>query len=298
MGIFGVKVKLLILGSKGQLGRALCETLDSNGYQFIDMDRSSLNLEQLTRIKSVLSQCKELDCIINAAAYTAVDQAELERERADRVNHLAVAQIAEFASERAIPVIHYSTDYVFDGLSSNSYKENDPANPINHYGKTKLDGEYVLSRNCPKHIILRISWLFGLYGQNFVKTILKLAKEKESLKIVADQYACPSSADDVARVTLNLIQQLESPEFNGWGTYHYCGKSTTSWFEFANEIIRYSRNKFPLLCREIIPITSSEYVTKAKRPNFSTLNCDKIVALGIEQHDWKHYLHRLIDSMA
>jgi dTDP-4-dehydrorhamnose reductase len=270
-------MKILLTGKDGQVGFALHKKLASLG-ELIATDRNELNLENSDAIRLFIEKIKP-DIIINAAAYTDVDKAETEIELARKVNAEAPGVLAEKASELNIPIIHFSTDYVFDGLKNEPYIETDQANPQSVYGQTKWKGEEAV-RNHKKHIILRTSWIFSSRGQNFLKTILRLIQEKASINIVSDQKGTPTSADIIADVTCNILKSiLNKPSFKDFGTYHVALGGETNWNEYAcfisDEAIRLGL-KTTMTSQNIKSIPSDLYPTIAKRPMNSRLDTTKI----------------------
>ena len=282
-------MKILLTGKDGQVGFALHKKLVSVG-EVIATNRNELNLENSDAIRAFIEKIKP-DIIINAAAYTDVDKAETEIELAYKVNTEAPEVLAEKASQLDIPMIHFSTDYVFDGLKNEPYVETDQANPQSIYGKTKWEGEEAV-RQHKKHIILRTSWVFGSHGQNFLKTILKLIQEKSSLNIVSDQKGSPTSADAIADVTFNIINTILSDiNFKDFGTYHVALEGETNWYEYAcfitNEAIRLGL-KATMTSQDIMAISSDTYPTKAERPINSRLDTTKIKkTFMLELPHWK-----------
>ena len=270
-------MKILLTGKDGQVGFALYKKLVSVG-EVIATNRNELNLENSDAIRAFIEKIKP-DIIINAAAYTDVDKAETEIELAHKVNTEAPKVLAEKASQLDIPMIHFSTDYVFDGLKNEPYVETDQANPQSIYGKTKWEGEEAV-RNYKKHIILRASWVFSSRGQNFLKTILKLIQEKTSLNIVSDQKGKPTSADAIADVTYKIIKAiLNKTSFKDFGTYHVALEGETNWYQYAcfinDEAIRLGL-KTTMTSQDIKSISSDVYPTKAVRPINSRLDTTKI----------------------
>ncbi|NDH09702.1 MAG: dTDP-4-dehydrorhamnose reductase [Gammaproteobacteria bacterium] len=270
-------MKILLTGKDGQVGFALQKKLASVG-EVIATDRNELNLENSYAIRTFIGKIKP-DIIINAAAYTDVDKAESEIELAHKVNTEAPQVLAEKASQLDIPIIHFSTDYVFDGLKNKPYVETDQTNPQSVYGQTKYKGEEAI-RQYKKHIILRTSWVFGSRGQNFLKMILKLIQEKKSLNIVSDQKGTPTSVDALAEVTYNIVKTiLNKPCFKDFGTYHVALEGETNWYQYAcfitDEVIRLGL-KTTMASKDIKSISIDEYLTAAKRPMHSRLNTTKI----------------------
>ena len=270
-------MKILLTGKDGQVGFALHKKLVSVG-EVIATNRNELNLENPDAISALIEKIKP-DIIINAAAYTDVDKAETEIELAHKVNTEAPKVLAEKASQLDIPIIHFSTDYVFDGLKNEPYVETDQANPHSVYGETKWKGEEAV-RNHKKHIILRVSWVFSSHGQNFLKTILKLIQEKSSLNIVSDQKGTPTSADAIAGVTYKIVKTiLNKTSFEYFGTYHVSLEGETDWYQYAcfitDEAIRLGL-KTTMTSQDVIAISSDTYPTKAERPINSRLNTAKV----------------------
>ena len=282
-------MKILLTGKDGQVGFALHKKLASVG-EVIATNRNELNLENSDVIRAFIEKIKP-DIIINAAAYTDVDKAETEIELAHKVNIEAPRVLAEEASQLDIPIIHFSTDYVFDGLNNQPYIETDKANPQSVYGQTKWQGEEAV-RQYKKHIILRTSWVFGSHGQNFLKTILMLIQEKSSLNIVSDQKGSPTSAEAIADVTFNIVKTILSDiNFKDFGTYHVALEGETNWYEYAcfitNEAVRLGL-KTTLTSQDIQSISSDAYSTVAKRPVSARLDTIKIKkTFMLELPSWK-----------
>ena len=270
-------MKILLTGSNGQVGFELNKKLSALG-EVIATDREELNLEDSQAISSFIDQTRP-DIIINPAAYTAVDKAESEPDLAYEINTLAPEVLATMAAELDIPLIHFSTDYVFDGLKKDAYIETDLTNPQSIYGKTKCEGEEKI-RTHAKHIILRTSWVFGVHGNNFLKTMLRLIQEKDSLNIVGDQWGSPASASMLSDVTFKIVDGiLKNKNFNDYGTYHVTNDGETNWHQYASLISSEAMKlnvKVKCAPDKIHPILTSEYPTAAKRPLNSRLNTDKI----------------------
>ncbi len=287
-------MKLLLFGNKGQVGREIEELAQTKSIKFFGFDIDTLDITNQEAVKAVFAKYTDVDVVINAAAYTAVDKAEDEPEQAYVVNCDAVKNLAVACREYNIPLLHISTDYVFSGKTNKPYKEDDPTEPLGIYGKSKLAGDQTLINTWEKHVIIRISWVFGRYGNNFVKTILRLAQERESLNIVSDQYGCPTPAADIARVLLEIAKQI----YNGnekCGIYHYCGEPATTWYEFATKIIELGHNKFNFKLKHLNKITTAEFPTKVVRPQNSELEVKKIIQdYNIERHPWVDYLTQVI----
>ena len=274
-------MKILLTGSNGQVGFELKNKLRVLG-EVIATDREELDLTNLNAIRTFIDQIKP-DIIINPAAYTSVDKAESEPDLACQINILAPEVLAAMATELDIPLIHFSTDYVFDGLKKEAYVEIDLTNPQSVYGKTKWEGEEKI-RTHRKHIILRTSWVFGSHGHNFLKAILRLIQEKDSLNIVSDQWGSPASASMLSDVTFKIVDGiLKNKNFNDYGTYHVTNDGETNWYEYASliasELIKLNI-KVKCTPDKIHPILTSEYPTAAKRPLNSRFNTDKLKKIG------------------
>ena len=292
-------MKILLTGSNGQVGFELAKKLSALG-EVIATDREDLDLTNPEAIRQFIDQVKP-DIIINPAAYTAVGKAESEPEMAYQINVTAPEVLAEKASELNIPLIHFSTDYVFDGLKKDVYIETDPTNPQSVYGKTKCEGEEKV-RLHHKHIILRTSWVFGSHGNNFLKTILRLITEKESLNIVGDQWGSPASSSMLADVTFKIVDAiLKNKNFIDYGTYHVTNEGETNWYEYAdliaNEAIKLN---LKIKCKpdHMHPILTSEYPTAALRPLNSRLNTDKLKkTFMLELPNWESEVKKVLKEI-
>lgn len=297
-------MKILLVGANGQVGREIQDLCEKNNITCIALGREQLDISNAQAIEEKLAaHISAATYLVNAAAYTAVDKAEDEIKSCYQVNCEAVANLAHFAKKHNVPLIHISTDYVFAGEKDSAYVETDIPAPKGVYGASKLEGEMTLQEILPQHIILRVSWVFGQYGKNFVKTILRLAGEQEKLRIVADQHGNPTGAAHIAEVILTIVQRLEgrcATQNNqpSWGTYHYCDAPSTTWFNFTQSIVEIGQRIKPLKVKEIQPITTLEFPTKAARPMNSQLNCDKITKVfGIKQFLWQTELEQVIKKV-
>jgi len=283
--------RILITGINGQLGQELQQTLAE--YDVIGVGRETLDLTQPDKISQMMDEVRP-ELVINAAAYTAVDKAESEPEIAKATNAIAPGILAKEAQKMGVPLIHISTDYVFDGTQSRPYLDTDPTNPLGVYGQSKLAGEQAIRENCNLHIILRTAWVYGVGGKgNFVKTMLKLGVEREEIRVVADQVGSPTWTGDLASAIAQLLPQL-SPEIAG--TYHYTNSGVASWYDFAVAIFEEAKQLgFPLKVQRIIPITTADYPTPARRPAYSVLYCGKIAAvLGTHPPHWRQALRQML----
>jgi dTDP-4-dehydrorhamnose reductase len=245
-------------------------------FEVIGLDSSELDISNRKSIEAAL-QKYEPGFLINAAAYTAVDKAESDPERAEMVNAVGAGYLAELTASKGIPLIHISTDYVFDGLKAGAYLEEDTTSPLGVYGRTKLQGEQFVTRFQPQAIILRTSWVFAVEGNNFPKTMIRLAKERPELGVVADQVGCPTFADDIAKAIFGIVAKYQaSPEEFPWGLYHYASGGLCTWYEFACRILEaaYQRGVIPAM-PTMKKLTTAQYPTPARRPQNSVLCCDK-----------------------
>ena len=278
-------MKILVLGSKGQLGRCLYDQLLSTDHDVFYTSRDQIDIADFNRTKRQLLDLSP-DVVINATAYTAVDKAEEDQETADLINHLAVANIADACHELACWLIHISTDYVFDGRSNVPYKEDDQTNPQGVYGKTKLQGEKAIQSSGCKHVIIRTAWVFSEYGNNFLKTILRLGAERSELRIVGDQVGCPTYAQDIAKAIMTILESFKSKEVTS-GLYHFSGNFCCSWAVFSQAIFDEALELKVIASKpNVVAITTKEFPTLAKRPAQSQLNSDKITTnFGIESSD-------------
>ena len=236
--------------------------------------------------------------VVNAAGYTAVDQAESEPELAFAVNRDGPAYLASACGKSGVPLVHISTDFVFDGEKRGPYVETDKVSPLSVYGKSKAAGEVAVRDLLSEHIILRTSWLYGVHGRNFVKTMLRLACEKEVVRVVADQHGCPTYAADLAETILIIATQLQEGRQITWGTYHYCGKGVTTWYGFAEAILNLAKEHIQLKVKRTEAITTAEFPTSAKRPANSALDCSLIESrFGCAPIPWNESLTRMLHKV-
>lgn len=262
------RFNILITGSDGQLGKELRELSNDYSYNCYFTTRKDLDISETELIKDFIKKNK-INVIINCAAYTLVDKAELEQEVADSINHLAVKNLGAISKDLDIALIHISTDYVFNGINYKPYLETDTPDPKNIYGKTKLDGELSLLDINPKNsIIIRTSWVYSSFGNNFAKTMFRLGKEKESLGVIFDQVGTPTYARDLAKTILDIIPKINNENVE---IYHYSHEGVASWYDFAKQIMELSDSK----CK-INPILTVDYPTPAQRPHYSLLDKSKI----------------------
>jgi len=286
---------ILLIGNNGQVGTELQNILSSD-YQVIGLARPEIDLTQGHNLRQIIQAVKP-EIIINAAAYTAVDKAESEAEIAYKVNAIAPQIIAAESQKLGSFLIHISTDYVFDGNSNYPYQETDITNPLSMYGRTKLGGEMAIQQACADYIILRTAWVYGMYGKgNFVKTMLRVGKDRPEVRVVADQIGSPTWSHDIADTISKIIPQLRS-EISG--IYHYTNSGVASWYDFAIAIFEEARKLgFPVQINQVIPITTPEYPTPAKRPAYSVLACRKISQLlGTYPPHWRQRLILMLKEL-
>jgi dTDP-4-dehydrorhamnose reductase len=286
-------LKIAVTGANGQLGHQLVNKL--NGVVTLAaFDRAALDISDQAQVDAVLLAFAP-DIIINAAAYTAVDKAEHEHDLAAAINHYGAENLAKFAQKQGSVLIHVSTDYVFDGSSEQPYVETDLPNPQSTYGSTKLAGEQAIVKHCEKYIILRTAWVFAEHGNNFVKTMLRLAQSKPELSVVSDQLGGPTYAGDISAAIIDIISKLDHHNERRWGVYHFSGEPYVSWHQFAQHIFMLAVQQGLIQDLPTVnAITTAQYPTAAKRPSFSMLDCRKIQrSFGILPSNWQATLSNL-----
>ncbi len=286
---------ILLTGANGQVGYELKRLADERGYSLTALTSQQLDIGDGEAVEQIVTQLQP-SLAINAAAYTAVDKAEQEVEAAMRANRQGPANLAATCQAHRIPLIHLSTDYVFDGNKSGAYHEEDPVAPTGVYGRSKWEGEEEVRARLTQHLIIRVSWVFGPHGNNFVKTMLRLAAERDELRVVADQRGCPTSATHIAAALLTLAGRIKQGSDVAWGTYHYCGMPETTWHGFAETIIREAL-AMGLLDHAIPvhPITTSDYPTPARRPQNSVLDCRRIMnTFDLKLPSWQEGLTTML----
>lgn len=291
---------LLVTGSGGQVGSKLLNELAGLG-KVVGIDVQDLDLTQTAAISAFVQKLRPA-AIVNAAAYTAVDKAESEPETARKINADAVRTFGVEARKLKIPLVHYSTDYVFDGSGERPWNETDRTGPLGVYGQTKLEGEMALSASGCTHVVMRTSWVFSDHGHNFVKTMLRLGGERETLSVVSDQIGAPTSASTLARMT-RLVLERAFATGQGFapfsGLYHLTCAGTTSWHGFATTIFAKARALgFPLKVQTVVPITTDAYPTPAMRPSNSRLDCSKFIeTFGVRPESWENALDETLQSL-
>jgi len=287
--------QILLIGSSGQLGRELQQTLPSDAL--VSVARDTLDLSQPDRIRQLILEIHP-HVIINAAAYTAVDKAETETELAYAINAIAPAIMAKAANHIGATLIHISTDYVFNGRKGTFYQEDDDPNPLNVYGASKLAGEENIRQGCDRHLILRTSWVYGVHGKgNFVKTMLRVGADRPEVRVVADQVGTPTSARSIAEVITQLIPSLETSEATG--TYHFTQSGVASWYDFAVAIFEEARRlDFPLEVERVAPIATADYPTPAQRPLYSVLSTQKLSTwMATSFPHWRQELRQMLRDL-
>ncbi len=308
---------ILLIGTNGQVGRELSRMLPRIG-EVTSLDRRQLDLTQPEEIRRAIRTFRPA-FIVNAAAYTAVDKAESEEALARAINAEAPAVMAEEARKSGASLVHYSTDYVFDGSKTTPYDEDDPTNPQNVYGRTKLEGERAIQSSGAMHLIFRTEWVYATQGRNFLLTILKLATQREELKIVRDQVGAPTLNSEIAGATTKILAQMCDTEGGPFsladvsGIYHMTAGGETTWYDFTNAILEEAAkippatpwyaaatNNLPLMVRRVIPIAASEYPTPARRPAYSVLSNARLNrTFSVRLPDWRKQLHSVFaDSPA
>ncbi|WP_413992050.1 dTDP-4-dehydrorhamnose reductase [Labrys okinawensis] len=291
-------MRVIVTGREGQVARALAAASHRFGATAICLGRPDLDLERPEQATAILIAARP-DVIVNAAAYTAVDKAELEPDKARAINTEGAAAAARAAQSAGVPIIQISTDYVFDGTLDRPYQENDATGPLGVYGRTKLDGENAVRAITPSHVILRTAWVYSTFGNNFVRTMLRLALTRDEIGVVADQHGCPTSADDIAVAILKLARQLTDhsaePSFP-WGIYHMAAQGDAVWADVADAV--FARSKaLGGPCAEVRRIETSAYPTPAKRPANSRLDSGKLAGLGIELPNWRSSLDACVKAL-
>ncbi|HEX3862307.1 MAG TPA: dTDP-4-dehydrorhamnose reductase [Stellaceae bacterium] len=288
-------MKLLVLGAGGQVGHELRRRAWPAGFDVAAFTRSEVDISDSAAVLAAVTRTRP-DAVINAAAYTAVDRAESERDAAWAGNCTGPANLAAACRGAAIPLIHISTDYVFDGSKTGPYVENDPVNPLGIYGQSKEAGDRAVREALPQHVILRTAWVYSAHGHNFVKTMLRLAADRPVLRVVADQVGSPTSAADIAAAIAAVVQRLAAGDTK-WGTYHFAGGGAVSWHGFAEAVFELAapwRGAPP----QVDAITTADYPTPVRRPANSVLDCHRIGdAFGIVPRPWRAALADVIREL-
>jgi dTDP-4-dehydrorhamnose reductase len=280
--------KVLIFGSTGQVGSEIVKIGEDAGVNFDKLSHKQVDIKNKDSIEEYLEN-KKIDVIINVAGYTDVEKSEIEKNEAYEINCIGVRNISEICLRRGIPIFHLSTDYVYNGFQNMPYKESDQEDPLSEYGKSKLNGDKEIISKLERYIILRVSWVFGANGKNFVKSILKASLTQDNLQVVSDQIGCPTSSKSIASTLIEILTLYLSGKEIKWGVYNYSGMPKTSWYDFSKQIITKASDLGVLSkCPIVTPVLTSQYKTQAVRPKYSVLNCQKIYKeFGIEQSSWE-----------
>lgn len=279
-------MKILVTGVRGQLGYDVVQEGESRGLDMFGTDVENMDITDAEQVKQVIEEYKP-DAVIHCAAYTAVDAAEDNQELCRKINVDGTRNIAEVCKDMDIPMMYFSTDYIFDGQGENFWKEDDPKNPLNVYGQTKYEGELAVQELIDKHFILRISWVFGVNGNNFIKTMLRVGPQRGEVGVVADQIGSPTYTYDLAKLVIDMIQT------DKYGAYHVTNEGICSWYEFACEIFKQAG-----LDVKVNPLTTAEYPAKAARPFNSRMSKDKLINAGFKMlADWQDALGRYLEVL-
>tara|TARA_R110002073_G_scaffold322577_1_gene499289 strand:+ start:2384 stop:3289 length:906 start_codon:yes stop_codon:yes gene_type:complete len=293
-------MRILQIGKTGQLALELSRRTRERGHDTVVWSRADADLDKPEVVAEALRQAAPFDVAIIAAAYTGVDKAETDEDSARRVNADSVRVIGEACAARNVPVIHVSTDYVFSGdRTDRPSRPEDPVGPTGAYGRTKLAGEAALRDVCTKHVIIRTAWVYSVHGHNFVKTMLRVGRERDALRIVSDQRGCPTEAGTLAEAVLAAAElSVSDPAPALWGIFHYTGAGETSWYDFARTIFELAPNGLTGQ-PDLAGIASSEYPTPARRPASSALDCSTFVRVfNVPQVDWRHSLKGVLNELA
>jgi dTDP-4-dehydrorhamnose reductase len=289
-------MKLLLCGENGRIGREIVLMATALNLDLVATSSSQLDITNHDTILSMIEKTRP-DIVINAAGYVEIDNAETNVEHSYKVNKDGPYFLGESCKVYDIPLIHLSTDYVFSGNKNLPYTEEEKPAPINIYGMSKLAGEQAILKSWNKHIILRTSWIFGQYGHNFVKTILKAARVNTPITVVSNETGCPTSTSSLADCILNIAKQIYSGN-NAWGIYHFCGSPAVSRYQYALEILEIAKKYYPIHQNIITPIPMNQYIAKAKRPPYSVMQVDKIChAFNIKPEDWRSTLIKIIPTL-
>ncbi len=288
-------MRILVTGANGQVGHCLSQTLMQQGITHLALTRNQLDISNAQAVSETIDTYQP-DIVINAAAYTAVDKAESDGERAFAINRDGAANLATACAKVDAAIFHISTDYVFSGTLDRAYREEDPTAPQGVYGQSKLEGELAIASINQKHIILRTAWVFGEHGNNFVKTMLRLGQERDHLRVVADQMGGPTYSGDISSALIAIASEYASKGELAWGTYHYSGFPHCSWHDFACEIFACATQQklYAKSVPTVSAIATADYPTPAKRPANSRLDCSRIQqTFGIQPSNWQQALENL-----
>lgn len=288
---------IAVIGASGQVASALVRRAESAGLPLVARGRPEADLTDIASIGRLIDAVRP-SLVVNAAGYTAVDKAESESQAAFRLNAEGPGKLAVICAALGLPLIHISTDYVFSGLADAPYPENAAPQPLNAYGASKAAGEMAIAAACPHHVILRTAWVYGLEGQNFVRTMLRLGAEREELNVVADQFGSPTFADDLADAILSIARNVGSGEPANFGTYHFTNAGATTWHQFAEAIFAHANAAGRKTPRIIRAITTQDYPTPARRPPYAVLDCSGIeTKFRVARPSWQDALARAMPAI-
>jgi dTDP-4-dehydrorhamnose reductase len=287
-------LRILLTGGEGQLGTELIAQAPRFGVELVAPTLAQMDLTRPSDVDAVWDATRPA-AVINAGAYTAVDRAETEADLAFAINAAAPARMAGRCATEKIPLVHISTDYVFDGCRREPYREEDPVAPLGVYGRSKAEGEAAVRSTLDRHVIVRTAWLYSAHGANFVKTVMRLVAERDELRIVDDQVGSPTCAEDLAAAVLGIAaQRAERP----WGTFHYCGSGTTSWCGLARHVLDTLAARGRLQGYRLIPIATADFPTPARRPAYSVLDCSRIErCYGVVRPPWQAGVEKTVDRL-
>jgi dTDP-4-dehydrorhamnose reductase len=287
---------ILLFGANGQLGQEILARAPSVSLKIVGRSRSETDIADAAAVEAAFRDARP-NVVVNAAAYTKVDKAETERDQAYRVNKDGAGILAAACAAADVPFVHISTDYVFDGSKPGPYVEDDSPAPVSVYGASKLAGEEEVQRRHKKHVILRTSWVYGQYGSNFLKTMLRLAEERSELRVVADQHGSPTCTADLAQTVFALAPRLIHADDRFWGIYHFTGDGETNWCQFADEILTH-RARWKGGRPKLTAITTAEYPTPARRPMNSVLDNSRFRAtFGLSAKSWRQSAKESVDAL-
>jgi dTDP-4-dehydrorhamnose reductase len=287
---------ILLFGGGGQLGQEIAQHAVRNNVPLVGLSRRDADICDADQVLQVIKGHGP-DAVLNAAGYTNVEGAESEPEAAFLANARGAENLAVACRDAGVPLVHFSTDYVFDGTKKGAYNEDDPVAPLSVYGRSKLAGEDAIRATHPMHLILRTAWLYGVFGKNFLKTMLRLARERDEIRVVADQHGNPTSTGQIANAVFSILPRLLDRDCR-WGTYHLAAGDTASWFSFAERIIG-AQAKYTGKRPAVIPISTDDYPAKAKRPLNSTLDCSLLAErFGVRLAPWTAECDRVVDALS
>ena len=288
-------MSILVCGSGGQIGTAIRWAALDQGISLVGLTHADLDICDLAAVTAALVGHRP-DVVINCAAHTDVDGAERQRDRAFATNADGAANLAAAAAEIGLPLVHLSTDHVFDGAAGRPYREDDPVRPVGVYGESKAAGEAHVRALAGRHVIVRTAWVFGAFGDNFVKTMLRLADQAPpSINVVDDQRGCPTPADAVAECILAICSRVTDDDFSLWGTYHFCGRPPVTWYQFAEAVLAGQGGQG---LSRLAPVATTDMPRRAPRPACSVLDCSRIRAtFAIDQPDWRDGLDRMLEQI-